>query len=61
MMKIRGQKNPLSGAYIQMDDPIGTLGGPALYYCHLKEIWLNAWSVSTSTPLIMKRNTKHWL
>ena len=38
MMKIRGQKNPLSGAYIQMDYLIGRLGGPASYCCHLKEM-----------------------
>ena len=47
MMKKRGQKNLLSGAYIQMDHLIGRLEGPVSYYYHLKETWLNAWSTST--------------
>ena len=34
-------------------------GGLASYYCHLKEIQLNEWFVSTSPPLTMKWNTKH--
>ena len=33
-------------------------GEPTSYYCLQKEIWLNAWSVSTSPPLTMKQNTK---
>ena len=59
MTKTRGQKNLLSGAYTQMNHLIGRLEGPTSYYCHLKETWLNAWSVLTSSPPIMKRNTKH--
>ena len=45
MTKTRGQKNLFSGAYIQMDYLIGKLGESVLYYYHLKEIRLNAWSV----------------
>ena len=54
-----GQKNLFSGAYIETDHLTSRSGGPASYYGHLKEIWLNAWSVSTSLPLTMEQNTKH--
>ena len=59
MMKIKGQKNLFSGAYIQTDHLTGRPVGPASYYGHLKEIWLNEWFASTSPPLTMKRNMKH--
>ena len=42
MTMTNGQKNLLNEAYIQMGHLIGKLGGPASYYSHLKEIWLNA-------------------